>query len=317
VKSAPANYTWNTQFTPYEQEYINRSYDGTDPNGRKFTLSDTAGPGGAAKGNPKYEFLGVTRYWRYSKEKMEELYKQGRIVQTKPGNVPRYKRYLDEMKGVELQDILTDIKPVGTSREDLGYPTQKPELLLERIIKTSSNPMDIVFDPFCGCGTATAVAHRLGRRWIGIDISPTACELMRKRMISLGARHFVVMGMPMTEKELRKIDHFEFQNWVIQWLFGRISQRKSSDMGIDGYTFEGTPIQVKQSDDVGRNVIDNFQTALRRANSNEGVIVAFSFGRRAYEEIARCNLRDGLTIKAITINDLLSNIGSKPTDTHF
>jgi hypothetical protein len=88
-------------------------------------------------------------------------------------------------------------------------------------------------------------------------------------------------------------------------------------MGIDGYTFEGTPIQVKQSDDVERNVIDNFQTALRRANSNEGVIVAFSFGRRAYEEIARCNLRDGLTIKAITINDLLSNIGSKPTDTHF
>ena len=105
---------------------------------------------------------------------MEELYKQGRIVQTKPGNVPRYKRYLDEGKGVELQDIWINVNSVGKSREVLGYPTQTPEVLLERIINTSSNPMDIVLDPFCGCGTATAVAHKLKRRWIGVDISPTA-----------------------------------------------------------------------------------------------------------------------------------------------
>ena len=174
AKSATAAYTWNTQYTQYEQEYIDSSYDGTDPDGRKFMLDNIGGPGGASKGNPKYEFLGVTRYWRYSKEKMEELYKQGKIVQTKPGNVPRYKRYLDEGKGVEIQDIWIDIKPVGNSKEDLGYPTQKPKLLLERIINTSSHPMDIVLDPFCGCGTATAVAHKLGRRWIGIDVSPTA-----------------------------------------------------------------------------------------------------------------------------------------------
>jgi hypothetical protein len=243
---------------------------------------------------------------------MKELYKQGRIIQKKPGNVPRYKRYLDEGKGVELQDIWIDIKPVSNSKEDLGYPTQKPELLLERIINTSSNPMDIVLDPFCGCGTAIAVAHKLKRRWIGVDISPTACELMTNRMRLLGARDLAVMDMPMTEQELRKLDHLEFQNWVVRRLFGRMSRTKSSDMGIDGYTFEGDPIQVKQSDDVGRNVIDNFQTALRRANSKEGAIVAFSFGRGAYEEIARCKLRDGLEIKAIKIKDLLEDIGLKP-----
>jgi tRNA G10 N-methylase Trm11 len=141
--------------------------------------------------------------------------------------------------------------------------------------------MDIVLDPFCGCGTATAVAHKLKRRWIGVDISPTACELMEKRIRLLGARDFAVMDKPMTEEELRKIDDDEFQNWVVRRLFGRVSQRKSADMGIDGYTFEGNRIQVKQSDDVGRNVIDNFQTALRRANSKEGVVVAFSFGRGA------------------------------------
>lgn len=112
----------------------------------------------------------------------------------------------------------------------------------------------------------------------------------------LGARDFVVMGMP-----------------IVQRLFGRISQRKFSDMGIDGYTFESTPIQVKQSDDVGRNVIDNFQTALRRANGKEGVIVAFSFGRGAFEEISRCKLHDGLVIKPIEIKDLLRSIGLKPT----
>jgi hypothetical protein len=135
---------------------------------------------------------------------------------------------------------------------------------------------------------------------------------MEKRMRSLGARDFAVMDKPMTEEELRKIDDDEFENWVVRRLFGRVSQRKSADMDIDGYTFEGNPIQVKQSDDVGRNVIDNFQTALRRANSKEGVIVAFSFGRGADEEIARCKLRDGLEIKAIKDKDLLEDIGLKP-----
>ena len=244
---------------------------------------------------------------------MEKLYKDGRIIQNKPGNVPRYKRYLDEMPGVPLQDVWGNVKPVGTSNESEGFPTQKPKELLKRIIHASSNPMDIVLDPFCGCGTAIAMAHELGRRWVGIDVSPTACELMNKRMLLLGARDFALMDMPATEAELRKIDHFEFQNWVVRRLFGRVSSRKSSDMGIDGYTFEGHPIQVKQSDSIGRNTIDNFQTALRWSSNNMGVIVAFSFGRGAHEEISRCKRHDGLEIKPITVAELVENVRMKNT----
>lgn len=300
-------HTWNQQYLPLSQEYINKGYAHVEPKtGRRYQLTAIDGPGGAAKGNPIYEFLGVTRYWRYSKETMQKLFKEGRIVQTKKGNVPRYKRYLDEMKGVPLQDLWLDIVPVAQSKESLGFPTQKPEALLERIISTSSNPMDIVLDPFCGCGTAIAVAQRLGRRWIGIDVSPTACNLMAKRMRSIGATP-QLMGMPMTEAELRNLEPFEFQNWVVQRLFGRISERKSSDMGIDGYTFEGNPIQVKQSEDVGRNVIDNFETALRRRGAKKGIIVAFSFGKGAYEEIARAKLHDELDIQVIKVSELLRN----------
>jgi hypothetical protein len=135
------DFTCNMQFTPYDQEYVDTFYHYVElGTGRRYRLGDIAGPGGAAKGNPRYEFLGVTRYWRYSKERMQELFEQGRIVQTKPGAVPAYKRYLDEMPGVPLQDIWDDIPPIAAqAKERLGYPTQKPLPLLERIIAYSSN----------------------------------------------------------------------------------------------------------------------------------------------------------------------------------
>lgn len=226
------------------------------------------------------------------------------------GNKYRAKVYLHE--GVAMTDVW-DIPIINaTSKERLGYPTQKPEALLERIISASSNPMDIVLDPFCGCGTTLVVAHKLGRRWIGIDVSPTACNLMANRLRKLNVSPNI-MGMPMTEEDLRKLQPFEFQNWVVQRLFGRVSERKSSDMGIDGYTFEGDPIQVKQSDDIGRNVVDNFETAMRRRKAKKGVIVAFSFGKGAYEEIARARLHDNLEIKAIPIRELLKNRNQNAT----
>ena len=215
--------------------------------------------------------------------------------------------YIDASKGKLIGDVWSDLpfyQPKG--KEKLGYPTQKPEILLERIIRASSNPTDLVLDPMCGCGTAIVVAHKLGRQWVGIDVSPTACNLMANRMRKLHVSPNL-MGMPMSEEDLRKLQPFEFQNWVVQRLFGRVSERKSSDMGIDGSTFEGVPIQVKQSDDVGRNVIDNFETAIRRRKQTKGIIVAFSFGSGAYEEIARAKLHDNIEIKAITIKELLKN----------
>ena len=177
-------WTWNLIHTPYDPDYIDQFYRHIEPEtGRRYRLGDLTGPGGAAKGNPQYEVMGVTRYWRYSEERMAELIAAGRVVQSRPGSVPAYKRYLDEMPGVPLQDVWTDIRPIGAhAKERVGYPTQKPLALLERIIKASSNAGDLVLDPFCGCATACVAAELLERRWAGIDISPKAVQLVNHRL---------------------------------------------------------------------------------------------------------------------------------------
>ena len=177
-------WAWNPVFTPYDPEYVASAYKHVEEStGRRYRLDNLTGPGGAAKGNPQYEVMGVTRYWRYSQERMQELIDAGRVVQTREGGVPSYKRYLDEMPGVPLQDLWTDISPLQSqSKERTGFPTQKPLALLERIIKASSNEGDIVLDPFCGCATACVAADRLGRQWVGIDISPKAVELVNMRL---------------------------------------------------------------------------------------------------------------------------------------
>jgi DNA modification methylase len=202
------------------------------------------------------------------------------------------------------------INPCAAER--LGYPTQKPEALLEIIIKASSNKNDIVLDPFCGCGTAMAVAQKLKRKWIGIDISPTAIALIEKRLGKLGAvtgKDFDVIGMPTTINELKGLEPFEFQNWVINEMRAKQSKKLSSDFGIDGYYdktifTERAGIQVKQSENVGRNVVDNFETALSRGKFSKGFIVAFSFSKGANEEAARAK-SEGLDIRLIKVEDLL------------
>ena len=175
---------WTPQHTPYDLEYIDKSYRHVEKGtGRRFRLDNLTGPGGAAKGNPHYEVMGITRHWRYSKENMQELVDAGRVVQTAPGRVPAYKRYLDEMPGVPIQDIWTDIGPIQSqSKERVGYPTQKPLALLDRIIRASSNEGDTVLDPFAGCATACVAAERLQRQWVGIDLSPLAAKLVNSRL---------------------------------------------------------------------------------------------------------------------------------------
>ena len=177
-------WTWNSIFTDYDRDYIDRFYRHVEPEtGRRYRLSDMTGRGGAAKGNPEYEVMGVTRFWAYSQENMQAMIDAGRVVQTRPGAVPAYKRYLDEMPGVPLQDLWTDIGPLAPqAKERIGYPTQKPLALLERIIRASSNEGDVVLDPFCGCATACVAAENLGRRWVGIDISSKAVELVNMRL---------------------------------------------------------------------------------------------------------------------------------------
>jgi len=202
--------TWNQQYDPYDKDYIDRDYRRQDPDGRRYRIDNLQGPGGKAAGNPLYEVMGVTRYWRYSREKMDALIREGRVIQTRPGAVPQYKRYLDEMPGVPLQNLWADLPVLSNrSKESVGYPTQKPEQLLERIILTSSNADDLVLDCFCGSGTTPAVAERLGRRWIAADLGRFAVHTTRKRLLSLpGVRPFVVQNLGKYERQVWQAAEF-------------------------------------------------------------------------------------------------------------
>jgi DNA modification methylase len=208
-------YTLNMQYVPYDDKYLSTHYKNIEPGtGRKYELDNLIGPGGAAKGNPSYEFLGITRFWRYKRENMEELHKQGRIVQPSPGAVPRYKRYLDEMPGVPLQDIWTDINAINSQAiEACGYSTQKPALLLERILSISSNEGDLVADFFCGSGTTLSVAEKLGRKWIGADLGRFAIHTSRKRLIGV-QRELKAATKPYRSFEILNLGKYERQFFV-------------------------------------------------------------------------------------------------------
>ncbi len=328
-------YSFTHLYKPYNEEYIKSTYKHIDSKtGRRYRLDNLIGPGGASKGNPHYEFLGITKYWRYSKENMEKLYKEGRIIQTKPGRVPQYKRYLDEGKGVPLGTVWDDIFPIqSVSDEGLGYPTQKPLKLLERILEISSNPNDIVLDAFCGCGTALVAAENLNRQWLGIDISPTACRVMAKRLRDVCGmkedeklwrigRGFVVRDLPWSEKKLRELPPFEFENWAVIALGGVPNIAKVGDMGIDGRIYpvsavpkkkEGElefmdvwyPIQVKQKDKVGRPDIDSFEAVMMREDRTKGFFVSFDFSSDAIHEIQAFFKKSGKSIIALTVKDIL------------
>ena len=204
-------YIWNQPYEQHSAEYLASHYANIEPDtGRRSELADMTGPGGAAKGNPSYEVMGVTRHWRYSKEKMRELIATGRVVQPSPGAIPRYRRYLDEMRGRPLQDVWTDIPFINSqAQERVGYPTQKPEALLERIIRASSNEGDLVLDCFCGSGTTAAVAERLGRRWITCDLGRFAIQTTRKRLLAIdNVRPFVVQNLGKYERQVWQAAEF-------------------------------------------------------------------------------------------------------------
>lgn len=215
-----------------------------------------------------------------------------------PGRV-----YKPHPQGKVPEDFWIIKRPYG--EEIMGYPTQKPEALLKRIIEASSNKGDIVLDPFCGCGTTLVVAQQLGRKWIGIDVSPLACNLMKDRLNKVGASNARIIGAPKTIEELKALEPFQFQNWVIDRIGGVPSPKKSSDMGIDGYTFMARePVQIKQSEGIGRNIVDNFETAIRREHKTTGYIVAFSFVKSAYEEAARVKLEENLDIQLVRVDEM-------------
>ena len=282
-------WTWNAVYTDYDQDYLDSFYRHVEPEtGRRYRLGDLTGPGGAAKGNPSYEVMGVTRFWRYSQERMEDLIEQGRVIQTNPGTVPQYKRYLDEMIGVPIQDVWTDVPPISAqSKERLGYPTQKPLALLERIIAASSNEGDVVLDPFCGCGTAVHAAQKLGRQWIGIDVTHLAISLIEKRMkAAFPGIAFTVEGTPKdlaSAEDLAARDKYQFQWWVVSMVdampFG--GKKKGADGGVDGIIYfkpdgkrtEKAIVSVKGGDNVGVQMIRDLHSAMEREKAPIGVFV--------------------------------------------
>ncbi len=183
------DYVLNTVYTPHSEDYIKNFYRYEDGDGRRYRLVSMLGPGGAAKGNPFYEVMGVSRYWAFSKERMQKMIDEGRVVQNSPGSVPQKKLYLDETPGVPLQDIWMDVPAVqGGATENCNYATQKPELLLERIIRSSSNEGMTVADFFGGSGVTAAVAHKLGRKFIHSDVGINSIQTTRDRLKTINGR---------------------------------------------------------------------------------------------------------------------------------
>lgn len=281
---------WKHIHLAHDDKYTKAKYpyieDGT---GRRYGLWDMTGPGGAAKGNPSYEVMGVTRYWRYSEVKMRELISASMVVQPRPGGVPRQKRYLDESAGVPLQDIWTDISPINSqAAERLGYPTQKPVALLERIINSSCPEGGTVFDPFCGCGTTITAAQSLGRAWIGIDITHLAITLMKQRLKDTfgEAAAFKVQGEPTSTPDaaaLAAADPYQFQWWALGLVGARpVEEKKGADKGIDGKIvfqgeaagkFEAVIISVKAGN-TGVAHVRDLRGVLDREKAAIGVLIS-------------------------------------------
>jgi site-specific DNA-methyltransferase (adenine-specific) len=240
--------TWNEEviFQPYDkselEEKTESKYSNTDPDGRRYTLGDLTNPN-RNRPNLTYEFLGHRKVWRWTRDRMKAAYAAGLIVQPSEGAVPRLKRYLDERRGIPFDDVWVDIPPLNSqAAERLGYPTQKPLALVERIIAVSSNPGDVVLDPFCGCGTTIHAAQKLGRQWIGIDVTYLAINLIKRRLKDAFGEEvlFQERGQPTdlgSAKRLAQLDKFQFQHWALSLIGARPLREGSgrgADRGVDG-----------------------------------------------------------------------------------
>ena len=282
---------WNQVFVPLDEKYIEKTYRHVEEStGRRFMTTPLTGPGGAAKGNPVYEWNGHTRAWRYSQKRMSQLHEKGQLYYSRTGYV-RKKFYLDESKGAPAQDVWNDIQALtGAHKEKVGYPTQKPVALLERIITASCPDHGIVLDPFCGCGTTIHAAENLGRQWIGIDVCVNACKVIEKRISGafpgLLWSEVEFIGMPKTTddaKTLASLDKFRFERWAASLVDGmEPNTRQRGDKGIDGYgrlairkgKFVDLVSQVKGGG-TGPSDVQAFNGARQQAGADLGIFTCF------------------------------------------
>jgi DNA modification methylase len=284
--------TWHPLHEPHSEEYLTAKYRFTDPNGRRYRLDNMTSP--KPRPNMMYEWKGHASPplgWRYSTETMAKLDSEGRIwYPDSKSKRPQLKRYLDEMEGVLAGNVWTDIDPINSrAQERLGYPTQKPETLLERIIKASSNESDLVLDPFCGCGTAIAVAEKLKRRWIGIDITYLAINLVQRRLrdhFHNELSPYEVVGAPTdlaSAEALKQISPHQFEWWAVDLVdaLPARDRKKGADTGIDGYInfFDDKSGQAKQvivqvkSGHIGVNHVRDLKGVLEREKAAIGALI--------------------------------------------
>ncbi len=240
-------YTWNALYQPYEDDYIDTFFDQQDADGRRWKRTDLTGAG-IRHGETGLPWRGIDvtakgRHWGNPPSELEKLDKAGRIHwPAKKGGMPRLKQYPEDLPGVALQDIWTDIRPLhNLSKERLGYPTQKPSELLRRIIESSSNRGDVVFDPFCGCGTTIYAAQETGRKWIGCDVAILAVKIIRETLAEKyrlkEGQDFEVDGIPPSVEAaavLFERDPHQFQHWAVERVQGFPMKKRGADRGVDG-----------------------------------------------------------------------------------
>jgi DNA modification methylase len=318
--------TWNTPFIPFSEEQINQQYYKTDSANRRYRLvTPTAKKPG---GDTSYEWKGVKppkgRFWAYTKAKMEEMDKNKQLYYSNTGQ-PYIIYYLDERPGVAAQSVWTDISPMSpTSKERLGYATQKPEALLERIIKASSNEGDVVLDPFCGCGTAVVVAEKLKRKWIGIDITHLAIGLMKWRLKNIVPMpEFKVVGEPKdlaSAVQLADENKYQFQWWAVSHIGGQPygDKKKGADSGIDGFIYymdekdkiKKAIVSVKGGKNVSVSMIRDLGHVIEREKADIGIFLTLEEPTRPMlEEAAQKGFyhsplgRDYPRIQILTIGD--------------
>ena len=281
VYTKSAKFTYNRQYLDYDAAYIERRYRNADDDGRKW-MDDNLSAKGLRGGGYDYEYKGTRSTWRVPPETMQRLDSEGRLHFTNRGGI-RIKRYLDEMKGLPLTDVWTDIDPINSqSRERLGYATQKPVALLDRIIKASSNSGDVILDPFCGCASTLESAQRLSRQWVGIDIAIHAIKRVAKvrlqdRLGLVEGKDFKVEGAPRNLEGARDLwtrDKYHFQKWAVESIDGFVTTKRTADGGIDGRLYFELPsertlnsmaIEVKG----GKNVSIRDLRALRGVLDND------------------------------------------------
>jgi site-specific DNA-methyltransferase (adenine-specific) len=280
---------WNPSYKAYDPDRVKKQYSLKDENGRYYQLTSLLNPN-PDRPNLTYEFKGVTKVWRWTKERMMEEDRKGNIVVPRGGKgIPRYKRYLDEQEGIPVDDVWNDIELVS-GNESLGYPTQKPLSLLERILQASSNEGDVVLDPFCGCGTAVHAAEKLNRKWTGIDITHLAISLIEKRLRdAFPSINFIVEGTPKDLDGARNLairDKYQFQWWACSLVGAQPYQgkKKGADSGIDGLIFfhddageaKKIVVSVKGGENVSVAMVRDLAHVVEREKAEIGLFVTLA-----------------------------------------